>query len=121
MVQVQDDTNLHGLADPSRNGSTVPSNWQPVTDKVTLAVLGKMIEEASELANIAARCIIQGVDGCNPKTGKPNADALMEEVADVLAAATHVKNMLGREIDRNRVTAKYAHKAQWHDMLRENK
>ena len=109
----------HGLADPSRDGSTVPANWQPVTDKVTLAVLGKAIEEAGELVCILSRIVIQGSNGCDPKTGKANLDALFEELADNMATAKHLTELFGRQPSYKRATAKFNHKAEWHRMLKE--
>lgn len=69
--------------------------WEPETDKYRLAVLGKLAEEASELATAAARCIIQGIDESEPVTGKPNREWLEDEIADVLANIYRVRNAFG--------------------------
>lgn len=61
------------------------NRWVPITDIAKLRVLGKAAEEAGELASVLARCIIQGVDECEPTTGKPNRQWLEEEIADVEA------------------------------------
>ena len=69
--------------------SDIPiSEWQPITNKHDLAVLGKLGEEASELCSAICRCIIQGMDGLEPTTGKPNRQWLEEEIADVMALVT---------------------------------
>lgn len=57
--------------------------WKHEPDPVKLAVLGKAAEELSELIAAISRCIIQGVDGTHPVTGKPNIDWLWEEMVDV--------------------------------------
>lgn len=57
--------------------------WKAESDPVKLAVLGKLAEELGELTAAVARCIIQGVDGAHPVTGKPNIDWLFEEHIDV--------------------------------------
>jgi hypothetical protein len=50
-----------------------------------LKILGKQLEELNELGSATARCIIQGIDGREPVTKKPNREWFMEEVADVYA------------------------------------
>ena len=98
-----------------------PSPWQPTTDKLELAVLGKLLEELGELSSIVARCIIQGWDADEPITGKPNKQALCEEIADVRANIEHVINHL--QLDtwfiKNRKDKKYNYVAKWHNMLEE--
>lgn len=59
------------------------SPWRAEPDPVKLAILGKFAEELGELTAAVARCIIQGVDGVHPVTGKPNIDWLFEEMVDV--------------------------------------
>jgi len=67
--------------------------WVPMSDPLDVAVLGKLMEEASELVSAAARCLIQGVGEIEPITGKPNREWLADEIADVIAnlkkAAAH--------------------------------
>lgn len=57
--------------------------WMPEQDQRRLKVLGKLAEELGELQAAVGRCIIQGVDGCEPVTDRPNIDWLQDEVADV--------------------------------------
>lgn len=59
--------------------------WHPITDPRDLKTLGKLGEECGELSAAISRCIIQGIEGTEPTTGKPNWQWLAEEIADVLA------------------------------------
>lgn len=59
------------------------SPWRAEPDPIKLAILGKLSEELGELQAAIGRCIIQGVDGVHPVTGKPNIDWLREERVDV--------------------------------------
>lgn len=59
--------------------------WQPEQDPTRLAVLGKAIEESSELIKELARCIIQGFEASHPETGEPNRCALADELDDMEA------------------------------------
>jgi len=61
------------------------TKWTPTTDLMMLRRMGKLQEELAELANVAARCIIQGIDEVDPGTGKVNRIRLTHEIADVLA------------------------------------
>lgn len=69
--------------------------WHPIDDKVDLKTLGKFLEELGECVSAGARCIIQGMDGKEPVTGKPNREWLAEEVADVAANAQLVIERFG--------------------------
>ena len=92
------------------------SPWHPITDAVDLKHLGKLIEETCELGSAAARCIIQGVDECEPVTGKRNRDWLQDEIADVLANAELVIEQfeLDPQAIRARADRKKLHLQQWH-------
>ena len=68
------------------------SPWMPITDIKTLRVLGKAAEETAELNKALARAIIQGLDGIDPHTGKDNRTAILEEMADVEANLTLLKD-----------------------------
>lgn len=59
--------------------------WMPEQDQLRLAALGKLVEEAAELAGRAARCIIQGIDEIDPDSGRTNRAELEREIADVQA------------------------------------
>lgn len=95
------------------------SPWQPMQHPVELAVLGKFAEELSECTAAVARCIIQGINECEPETGKQNRLWLEDEIADVLAnldlVSTHFS--LDERRMRERVTKKTRHLRSWHSML----
>jgi hypothetical protein len=99
-----------------------PSPWQPENGKVNLAVLGKLNEEANELGAVTARCIIQGIDGQEPVTKKPNRQWLQEEIADVMAGCELAVKRFGLDWEaiHARMDMKKAHKLAWHELIREN-
>ena len=59
--------------------------WVPTTQLWQLRRLGKLLEELGELTEVASRCIIQGIDEIDPKTGVVNRERLWRECADVAA------------------------------------
>lgn len=95
------------------------SAWVPVTDLRMLARLGKLNEELAELSAIVARCIIQGVEECNPETGKLNRLALEQEIADVLAGIKIIVEDL--RLDSLKIAERCQHKVdhlrRWHAKL----
>lgn len=95
------------------------SDWQPITNKHDLAVLGKLAEEVNELGSAISRCIIQGIDECEPETGKPNRQWLEEELADVMALTTIAMQRLNLDVAAimERRRRKIAYKAPWFDAL----
>lgn len=105
-----------------RRAPAKPGLWIPVTDRVDLAHLGKLGEETGELSAVVSRCIIQGLDGIEPGTGKINRVWLAEEIADVSAMSHMVVDRFG--LDRGgiyeRAARKMAFKTEWHRMLRES-
>ena len=94
------------------------SPWHPITDAVDLKHLGKFAEELGECTAAVSRCIIQGVDECEPVTGKSNHEWLEDEIADVIANAELVIQRFA--LDRKRMTdrsvKKMRHLKQWHDL-----
>lgn len=92
--------------------------WHPITDAVDLKHLGKLAEEANELGSAIARCIIQGVDECEPVTGKSNRAWLQDEIADVQANLDLVIERFGldEEAMEARAAKKRGHLKQWHDL-----
>lgn len=91
------------------------SDWVPITNLGDLACLGKLAEELNEAAKIAARMIIQGVDGTDPETGGKNRDALRNELADVQAMMTLAIERFNLDVHRmrHRSASKIAHKGPW--------
>ena len=96
------------------------SPWEPETSQHTLAVLGKLAEEASECATAAARCIIQGIDESEPVSGKTNRRWLEEEIADVIAQTRLAADALGLDIAfiMERAKVKQGYTGAWQESLR---
>lgn len=59
--------------------------WRREPSERINAALGKLAEEAGELASRCARCMIQGYEAVDPDDGRYNAEHLMDEIADVMA------------------------------------
>lgn len=93
--------------------------WQPMTDKLALAHLGKLGEEVNELGAAISRCIIQGINEAEPVTGVVNKQWLQNEAADVLAGIELLTQYfkLDRVVMGERVGKKMLHLRQWHGML----
>lgn len=98
------------------------SPWRAEPDPIKLAILGKLAEELGELQAAVARCIIQGVDGVHPVTGKPNIDWLREEKVDVENMILHLDNILpyteeAEEAEHKRFGIKCDHILDWLSLL----
>jgi hypothetical protein len=95
-----------------------PSPWTPISDPVDLKHLGKFAEEIGESGSVVGRCIIQGMDGVDPASGKTNRQRLEDEIADLYANAELVVERFG--LDRshidNRAAFKMNHLRRWHAM-----
>lgn len=104
-------------------GKDFPAPWQPITNKLDLAVLGKLAEELAEAQAIVARCIIQGMMEYDPDTGIMNVVALQQELADVTATSVIAQSHFGMDRDalEERATAKTIHLSQWHMLIKENR
>lgn len=92
--------------------------WHPIKDPVDLKTLGKFLEELNECGSAVARCIIQGVNECEPVTGKINKEWLEDEIADVIAGIHLTIARFGLDTIRmyQRTMRKEKHLKQWHDM-----
>lgn len=93
------------------------SPWMPERNPLTVAMIGKLGEEASELAQRCFRILIQGLDQSDPDSKRTNSEELAREMSDV-AACMHVVHeklkiylMLGRRDD------KVAGFERWHKMI----
>jgi len=95
------------------------TKWTPTTDLMMLRRMGKLIEELGELSNVAARCIIQGIDEVDPGTGKVNRQRLHDELADVLAQVHCTIETLGLSSTgiAERRNDKIAQMAEWEAMF----
>jgi hypothetical protein len=95
------------------------SPWVAEPDPILRAALGKLCEEAGELIAAASRCLIQGLDGVEPETQRPNLRWLENEVADVTAALTVVRERIVFDHTRieERTRLKADHFRRWHAQL----
>lgn len=91
--------------------------WSPEQDPLRLAILGKLAEEASELAARASRCIIHGLDQVDPDTGRLNSEELQREAADVTACLLVIERSLQLQPMRARQQEKLNGYALWHQMI----
>lgn len=94
------------------------TKWTPTTDLMMLRRMGKLLEELGELSNVAARCIIQGIDEVDPGTHKVNRLRLEQEIADVCAHCfvTQEKLNLNEDYIIHRIGDKMNQMKQWEDM-----
>lgn len=93
--------------------------WLPEQDRHRLAVLGKLAEECNELSGRAVRCIIQGLDECDPTTGRTNREELAREIADVEACLSQVAKRLAVDFDLTRCADKSRGFDLWHRLIDE--
>lgn len=84
------------------------SKWVPETDPMTLRRVGKTGEECAELSKVCSRITIQGIDGVDPATGESNREALLKEVADVLAQCFTTINWM--RLDESAIATRMAKK-----------
>lgn len=96
------------------HATVVYQPWHPMKDPVDIKTLGKALEEAGELISAMARCLIQGIDEKEPQTGKSNRQWLEEELADVDATNTLVKERFGVAPKQQRVEIKKKRLREWH-------
>jgi hypothetical protein len=94
--------------------------WIPEEDPATLSLIGKIGEEAGELASVCCRVVIQGMDGINPKDGRTNRVHLVEEMADVRAQIHVAQELLGIRKDTEREGKKTIRSRNWMGMLYPN-
>lgn len=95
------------------------SPWFPETDTNRVRALGKTLEELGELTSAVSRCLIQGIDACEPVTGKPNRLWLQQEVADVYAQLAMLDMQFGLDTAfiNKRMGAKIEQMHEWRTML----
>src|ERR1039458_1231647 len=75
--------------------------WYPMSRPIDLKHMGKLGEELGEAQSAVSRCIIQGIDECEPITKKLNRTWLEDELADVLANIELVTRHF--DLDRSRM------------------
>ena len=80
------------------------TKWHATTNPTEIRRFGKLLEECGELVNVAARCIIQGIDEVDPGTERVNRYRLEDELADVAAQITATVDILG--LNEKRIIAR---------------
>lgn len=90
--------------------------WHPMINPIDIKNIGKFIEELGECVSAAARTLIQGIDECEPVTGKLNKEWLEDEIADIKANIDLVTDRFKLKINERRIERKKTHLKQWHDM-----
>jgi len=100
-----------------------PNLWVPITLPIDLKHLGKLGEELGEASAAVSRCIIQGMDGSEPTSGRINRDWLEDELADVLANIELVVERFGLNKLRmiSRSSKKISFQERWHQQLDETR
>lgn len=98
------------------------SLWLPEPNTVPHQAAGKLGEELGEAGAIAARILIQGFGGVDPKSGKPNRAALLEELADIEAVTLWLRQVIGLTDDEvaasvERMNRKFAGFKTWQRMI----
>jgi hypothetical protein len=93
------------------------SPWLPEQNRHRLAALGKLAEECNELAGRANRCIIQGLEEIDPKSGLTNFAELEAEIADVRAAIALIVERLDLDPPARRSAEKLAGYHHWHRLI----
>lgn len=91
--------------------------WMPEPHTVLHQALGKLAEEAAELAKIAVRCTIQGLDEQDPGTGEWNRRALCNELSDVFAVLQWIKTICDVDVFDDRVERKFEGFLRWEEMI----
>lgn len=101
----------------SKNVEDQISPWMPEQDRLRLAVLTKLAEECNELGGRAVRCIAQGIDELDPKTGRSNRDELRREIADVKACIRTTERFFELMMMLEREESKRDGYRRWHEMI----
>lgn len=104
---------------PGGGDPTGISPWFPMDKLNDVRVAGKLLEELGECTSATARCLIQGLDGLEPVTGKPNRTWLEEEIADARATMQHA--IMQFDLDENRIRLRERDKSRklqrWLDII----
>ncbi|QIG70772.1 hypothetical protein EVB91_221 [Rhizobium phage RHph_I1_18] len=103
----------------NNDGTTIISIWTPEDRLIIHQVLGKLAEEASEAANIAIRCMIQGLDEVEPVTRVSNIEALTKEISDVTATIRWLEEVTGIKPRETRIENKLAGYREWAEGLQQ--
>lgn len=91
--------------------------WIPEPDPIKRALLGKMGEEAGELATRLHRASIQGLDAIDPDTGRTNREEIQREISDVEACFAVAHEWLNLRPNSARMREKASGYRKWLNML----
>lgn len=69
-------------------------DWRREPSERANALLGKLCEEAGELASRCARAMIQGLEEIDPGSRRTNREELEDEIADVAALSALAMELL---------------------------
>ena len=98
-----------------------PAPWVPMDNPKDIKVIGKALEERGEAITALARSLIQGIEGTEPSSGRPNRVWLNQELADESATGRiviqHFK--LDEEAIVDRAQTKYDFLMKWLGMMGE--
>lgn len=96
--------------------TTTYQPWHPMSDAQDLKTLGKLGEELGECQAAAMRCVIQGIDESEPRTGYANKLWLEDELADTMVNIDLTISRFNLDVDRikSRVNAKKPLLMAWH-------
>jgi NTP pyrophosphatase (non-canonical NTP hydrolase) len=97
------------------------NKWIPISYPKHIRRLGKLSEECGELVQVASRCLIQGLHGVNPETGKLNIEHLLDELSDVQAqiGCTLLTFELDQDYLARRVAKKIRQMVEWESFFNE--
>lgn len=92
--------------------------WRPDDNPLQTRRCNKTAEEASELIKVLMRINMQGLNGIDPESGKPNRVALCEEIADCRAQFEKLEEALLLPRMREREERKMHQMDEWEEVLR---
>jgi hypothetical protein len=95
------------------------SPWPGEKNRNVFLSMGKLAEEACELACIAVRIMQQGIEESEPVTKKANREALSNEMSDVIATIRFANWQTGVLYDEDRTQRKVRGYYKWFAMLDE--
>lgn len=89
--------------------------WHPMNNSRDIKTVGKFLEELGEGVAAVARSLIQGIDGLDPRSGKPNKESVEDELADIIANLSLVEERFNLTISTDRIKKKLNQLRQWHE------
>lgn len=101
------------------NGEGTISPWMPMTDPQALARLGKLVEELGEAVKASGRAIIQGASEKSLHKTLTNVQVLNEELDDVAATASMVREYFELTASEERWENKRTGFRQWFGMIKD--